>query len=282
MIRNNDCLFLSPVLLINENGEKDDRIMLLFQNYLVILSQNMFTHEFSFEFRIPFLSTNTNQALQIKKVTNFESLNNSYDGVLNGATPITNYCFELTSIQCLSPTLNPNINSLTRLLVVCNSSYDMKMWVDCISNLVSKVQFALNNKSLTRSKTPTHHHSTTNNISSSNLAKHQDQHKLTLTKSPLSNSTNLQSQQQVKLNKSISPSTTFSNSLSNPQLVTSQQTGRRVFSLRPHPPLIPHFQLPQDAQSANSNDPNSLTLKRFMYKKPKLSEPFGKCNYYQV
>ncbi len=49
--------------------------------------------------------------------------------------------------------------------------------------------------------------------------------------------------------------------------------------MRPHPPLIPHFQLPTDVQANNKENPveTNQTLKRFMYKKAKLSEPFGKC-----
>lgn len=53
--------------------------------------------------------------------------------------------------------------------------------------------------------------------------------------------------------------------------------------MRPHPPLIPHFQLPTDLNTStgvpNNKDQvgdTNQTLKRFMYKKPKLSEPFGK------
>ena len=60
--------------------------------------------------------------------------------------------------------------------------------------------------------------------------------------------------------------------------VIGGNSNRKIFSMRPHPPLIPHFQLPTDSPQATSLD-GSMTLKRFMYKKPKLCEPFGKCMY---
>ena len=45
------------------------------------------------------------------------------------------------------------------------------------------------------------------------------------------------------------------------------------FSIRPHPPLIPLFQLPQDQLSAETN---STLNKRFMYRKPKMFVSSGK------
>ena len=49
---------------------------------------------------------------------------------------------------------------------------------------------------------------------------------------------------------------------------------KKPFCLRPHAPLIPQFQLPNDALN-QSQDRNS-TIKRFIYKKT----DFGKCKSY--
>lgn len=63
---------------------------------------------------------------------------------------------------------------------------------------------------------------------------------------------------------------------------------KKIFCIRPHAPLIPHFQLPSDNQCLNNQDTSS-TIKRFMYKKPKSSDA-GKCklkfldliNYFRI
>ncbi len=72
---------------------------------------------------------------------------------------------------------------------------------------------------------------------------------------------------------------TLNNSVNNNSNSNSAALKTKIFSMRPHPPLIPHFQLPTDTQPNNKDNPVEInqTLKRFMYKKAKLSEPFGKC-----
>lgn len=228
---------MSTALVINEIGETKDRILILFQSYLVILSQNSNTNEFDFELKISFLNHSAQNTIQVKKATNLENLNAFYGGNLLGSSLINKYCFEMLNLESI-----PKPNS--RLLIVCSSQYDMKMWLDLTSNILSKIQFNLNNKSLSALKS---NQSMNNKQSNSN-----------------SNS-NLSS----KPNPCTSPITV---STSN----TKQNLPHKVFCLRPHPPLIPHFQLPNDLPQTTSLD-GSCTLKRFMYKKPKLSEPFGKC-----
>ncbi len=50
---------------------------------------------------------------------------------------------------------------------------------------------------------------------------------------------------------------------------------QKKFSIRPHTPLIPLFQLPQDHSNASDNNLGS-TVKRFLYRKPKILLSSGK------
>lgn len=231
MFKHGEALFLSSALIINENGDLKDRILILFPTYLIILAQNsQNTNEFDFELKIPFVNQNTSSIIQLKKVSTLDTVNNSYGGNLTGSSRIVNkYCFELTGLLLQS--------KLTRFLIVVSSHYDLKMWIDLISNILSKVQFSLNNKSLSTLKSLKT--SSTSNIQNGSIKLQQP-------------------------NKCTSPLTVF----------TSNNQQRKTFCLRPHPPLIPHFQLPNDIHQGLDS---SSTLKRFMYKKPKLSEPHGKC-----
>ena len=192
---------------------------------------------FEFVDKIPFLTSNNTQLnIQIKKLTNAELIESTYLNTVNGSSNAnsvetmsdTKYCFELIITSTSS-----------RFLVICLTHYDIKMWIDLISNQISKFQFALNNKSLV-SKT---------------------------IKSPA-----IQSNNSIKKTASCK-------SNDNKSLPV-----RKHFTMRPHPALIPHFQLPNDVSSSSvhtslqvlaSNETGQV--KRFMYKKAKLSEPFGKC-----
>ncbi len=238
MFQNGESLFLSSVLVVNESGDKKDRILILFSDHLVILSQSM-NSTFEFVDNIPFLTSNNTQLnIQIKKLTNAELIESTYLNAVNGNSNSvetisdTKYCFELI----ITSTSN-------RFLVICLTYYDIKMWIDLISNQISKFQFALNNKSL---------------VSKS-------------AKSPA-----------IQPNNSIKKTASCKSTEKNFPV-------RKHFTMRPHPALIPHFQLPNDVSTSSVH--NSLQVlasnesgqvKRFMYKKAKLSEPFGKCKILQV
>ena len=56
---------------------------------------------------------------------------------------------------------------------------------------------------------------------------------------------------------------------------SSEIPTQRKFSLRPHTPLVPLFQLPSDQPNAAENASTS-TIKRFLYRKPKMSLASGK------
>lgn len=252
IFQNSESLFLSSVLTINEDGDRKDRILLLFPNSLVMLAQNSNRpNEFDFDKQINFLNVSTNSVVQIKKANSIDSINHSYGGNLGDVISLK-YCFELICSQT------------SRYLIICSTSYDLKMWLELISHLLSKAQFSLNNKSL---KSP------------GNLLNNSQSFKAGLLTSPVSSKHNTgTSFKQLTGNLSGS-------ALNNS--ITSSSSKAKVFSLRPHPPLIPHFQLPNDvtlspsiqanASSNNNNSDNNQTIKRFMYKKAKLSEPFGKC-----
>lgn len=195
---------------------------------------------FEFVAKHPFVLTsgvNSQINIQIKKFTNNELAESLYMSAITSSSSIetisdTKYCFELILIS-----------TSTRFLVICLSHYDIKMWIDLISNQISKLQFALNNKSL--------------------LPK--------AIKSP-----------------AIQPGNSMKKNVSNKSNEKNTSV-RKHFTMRPHPALIPHFQLPNDVPTSSVH--NSLQVlassesgqvKRFMYKKAKLSEPFGKCRYYFV
>jgi hypothetical protein len=56
---------------------------------------------------------------------------------------------------------------------------------------------------------------------------------------------------------------------------SSELPAIKRFSIRPHTPLIPLFQLPQDHSGATENN-SSSTIKRFLYRKPKILLSTGK------
>lgn len=235
LFQNGESLFLSSVLIVNESGDKKERILILFPTYLVILEQNL-NSTFEFVAKIPFLNQNNQLNIQIKRVNNIELIDSIYSG---NSTPSlidsisgSKYCFELII----------GTNS-TRFLIICSTNYDIKTWIELISNQISKYQFSLNNKSLITSKQSQAKSPTP--ISQPNSAKKTNHSKN-------KNNTNL--------------------------------SVRKHFTMRPHPALIPHFQLPNDVPNNSLNTSiqvlaDSAQVKRFMYKKAKLSEPFGKCKF---
>lgn len=218
LFRNGESLFLSSVLIIYENSDKKDRILILFPHHLIILSNTLNTTtntlEFSFECKISLINT----GIHVAKI--------------DGSQYDCKYCFELTG-----PTLS-------RLVIVCSTNYDLKTWIELLTNITSKPQIIPQN---TKTQTPKY-----KDISATDSQK-------SFTKAGIS-----------------SQSLTTQNSLTSSSITQSHPT-RRLFCLRSHPPLIPHFQLPND----NANMDGTISLKRFMYKKPQLSEPSGKCTLFQ-
>lgn len=270
IFKNGESLFLSSVIILTKTGERKDRILLLFQNFLILLAQtNGKQNEFDFDTQIPFFNQNPSsvggpiQLIQIKKCSGIDLINQHG---LNIDPSAIKYFIELTCVNG------------EHMLIVCSTSYDLKMIMELISNQLSKIQFSLNNRSL-RSTPPAVSASTTTNSPSFKAASFNSP------KSPHNTSFKA-------LTGNLSGSTLLNNSNS-----TNHNAMLRIkqFSMRPHPPLIPHFQLPTDLNvsgtgtpsgsntQANNNVSNNSsasdlnqTLKRFMYKKAKLSEPFGK------
>ena len=276
---------------------------MLFPNNLVLLEQNINTHEFDFDCKIPFVSNQFVDSpaqgtpksapvlLQMKRINSFD-LTNNYGGIV-----INKYCFELSNIA-------PNND---RLLFICSSLYDIKMWVEMLTSILGKLQFAFNNKSLATIKA-VHSIKHQTNLDStpvvspglnSSSSLHQSS-SFRATASPDTHVSTSYNATPVSTNtKSSSSSKIYSPShITSPQRSLTlrnplqQQTptngssapnfiNRKVFSIRPHPPLIPQFQLPNDSsqqqQTGNDGTGQSATIKRFMYKKPKLYESTGKC-----
>ena len=299
IFQSGESLFLSSVLMVDENGEKKDRILILFPNCLILLEQNLNNYEFDFDRKIPFVSNqailNTgndatplspknsasfkSSLLQLKRINSFD-LPNNYGGIT-----INKYCFELSNIP-------PNS---TRLLFICSSLYDFKSWIELLTGILGKLQFAYNNKSLAAIKAAqsikqqTTLDSTLSLVGGSNGQLNSP----TLSTMNISSSVNKTcstpvssvvagSPNQNQLNSSQSSSTRsipFSPT-HQPSPITAitspikSLNHRKVFSMRPHPPLIPHYQLPSD--NSNSSNNTNDTLKRFMYKKPKSIEPNAK------
>jgi hypothetical protein len=151
------------------------------------------------------------------------------------------------------------------LQIVCATIYEMRMLTDLILaqsriNKGSKAQFG--------QKAATHQM----NEMIANIGQSGQPPIFRLPNSSLSYKSNLNSQHNNQINK---------------------QNTFKMFCMRPHPPLMPHFQLPGDFQSSlglsssetasnNFNQNCGGTLKRFMYKKPKLCEPFGKCKLFLI
>lgn len=321
LFRYGESLFLSSVLVVDEQGEKKDRILMLFPSYLVLLEQNINTHEFDFDCKIPFVSNQLDDSttpttpgtpkapapvlLQMKRINSFD-LTNSYGGIV-----INKYCFELSNIAPAN----------SRLLFICSSLYDIKMWVEMLTNILGKLQFAYNNKSLAAIKAVhSIKHQTSldstpvvvspsqqlggHNSSSSSLHQSSSFRATTTTTSPAADAytaTPVTTNPSKSSSKIYSPSHHITSpqrslTLRNPlqqiqqasNLITSPGpvvNHRKVFSMRPHPPLIPQFQLPNDGGNSSQQQPTgndgpgggqSATIKRFMYKKPKLYESTGK------
>jgi hypothetical protein len=218
LFRNGESLFLSSVLIIYENSEKKDRILILFPHHLIVLSNTINTStntlEFNFECKISLINT----GIHVAKI--------------DGSQYDCKYCYELTG-----PTLS-------RLVIVCSTNYDLKTWIELLTNITLKPQIIAQNKQHT--------------------VKHKD---LSAT----------DSQKSFTKQGMSSQSLTTQNSLTSSS-ITQSHLQRRTFCLRSHPPLIPHFQLPND----NANLDGTISLKRFMYKKPQLSEPSGKCKCFSV
>ena len=139
IFQNGESLFLSTVIIINETGERTDRILLIFTNHLILLAHNQSKpSEFDFDSQIPFVNTSqssqtglgqNNQAaaatmIQIKKVSNLDSISKSY-GSSTIEPASLKYCFELV---CTNG---------SRYLVVCSTNYDLKMLIELISNQLS-------------------------------------------------------------------------------------------------------------------------------------------------
>lgn len=82
IFRNGESLFISSVLVVYENGEKKDRILLLFPYHLIILSNNTSktnsTGELNFESKINLLNNSIKITRVDAQIDNFK------------------YCFELT------------------------------------------------------------------------------------------------------------------------------------------------------------------------------------------
>jgi hypothetical protein len=272
IFQNKDCLFLSSVLLINENGQIKDRILILFNNSLVVLAQNVNKpEEFDFEFRIPFIS-HSSKPIQLKRFTSIESLNMFYGSNLHNLNSfISKYTFELTDLDLKQSHENLVIN---RLLVICSNNYDFKHWIDLISiqiNKYSQPPHQLSQNIL--NTTPL------NNINTKTLKKNSTQiTPVSEINTKMSPSTSFNNQNSVtKLlhmqKNNISPSTSNNSNMSQ-----NNQRTKRVFSMRPHTALIPQFQLPSDTQQTSDNH---QTIKRFMYKKAKASQLCGKCIFIQ-
>ena len=255
---NNEALFLASVLLINEEGERKDRILLVFPNHFISLEQTPNKpNEFDFDIKIPFFGLNQtgHTLIKIKKCSQIELLNKGYD-------PISiKYCLELTCI------------SGNQLLIICSTNYDLKALFELVSNQLDKLKFSLNNKSLKSSKEAIAYTAPVSVAKVGNSPSFKA--------GPVNSPIHAKSHMTPKHSTNANPNNSLlNNSINNPLRL-------KTFSMRPHPPLIPHFQLPTDVtlspgSSANPNSSNNQSdkdqIKRFMYKKAKLSEPFGKCN----
>jgi hypothetical protein len=233
----NETLFVASVLIVNDKGDKKDRILILFPDSIVFLKQitHITPHEFDFDFKINF-------PIELKRIkTKAEDISNG------------KYCFELSNLD-----LSLNTESL---LIVCATFYEMRMLTDLIL-----AQLNERNKG--------------DIVQISQKASQQISEIMTVVQSSQASSS-LRIQ-----NSSLSYKSNPNSQNNNYQI--SKQNAFKMFSIRPHPPLMPHFQLPGDilfkdtlneAIGINLNQSCGGTLKRFMYKKPKLCEPYGKCKF---
>ncbi len=207
------------------------------------MTQNTANQEFYFEYKIPFVLKN-NSIIQFKKinVSNIEYINNHFGAGVNLQPFLTKYVFELSGLS-----LKIHNKMIDRILIVCSSVYDFKSWTDLLTSCLTKL-----NKSIS-----SHSHKQTSfrNITNAANTKQSD----------FTSNMNKENINKLSTPPALSTSSATLNLSSN---------SRKVFSMRPHPALLPNFQLPNESLQISLND---MTLKRFMYKKPKLSEPFGKC-----
>lgn len=230
IFKNGESLYLSHAVIISETGEIKDRILLLFPSFLIVLSPTNLPNEFDFEYKLTFHSPNTNVLAQIKKISNIESVKHFY-GSPSSSNFINKYCFELIDVV-----IQNKLNSIHtgRFLVMCSNYNDLKSWIELVANCINKLQFSLNNKSL------------------SSLKKNNSINNVNKSKNALDTPKSLKCTSPIMMNGNKAKS-------------------KKMFCMRPHAPLIPQFQLPNDAPIMNNQDPNA-TLKRFMYKKPKSSD----------
>ncbi len=270
MFQNKECLFLSSVLLINENGLIKDRILILFNNSMIVLAQNLNKpEEFDFELRIPFIS-NSSKPIQLKRFTSIDSINMFYGSNLHNLNSfISKYTFELTDLELKPSHENQVIN---RLLVICSSSYDFKQWIELISTQLNKYQHQSQEQNTLNTTTQL------NNINTKSLNKHSPQIVAgSEIQTKMSPSTSFNNQQNVSKLMSMQKSNISQGTSNNSNMSQNNQRAKRVFSMRPHTALIPQFQLPNDSQQSSDNN---QTIKRFMYKKAKASQLCGKCMYF--
>lgn len=216
--------YLSQAVLITETGEIKDRILILISNHLVVLSPTKSPNEFDYDYRIIFLNQESKNSSQIRKINNIDSLKNIYGPNLDSSNFVNKYCFELSGITMQNKV---NVSQISRILVMCSTLHDLKMWIEMITDAINRTQASLNFSSLKKNSFST--------------------------------------KQKID----------YSNSFTSSSVIRTKN--KKNFCIRPHAPLIPHFQLPNDTPALNCQDPNS-TLKRFMYKKPKSSD-MGKCKF---
>ncbi len=127
IFKNGESLFLCSVIIINENGERCDRILFLFSNNLVFLSHNQTKqNEFDFDFHLPYVTTTQagHTLIHLKKITNLDALNKHYGSSTIDPSSLK-YCLELTSTNGSS------------FLIICSTNYDLKMLIEIISNQLS-------------------------------------------------------------------------------------------------------------------------------------------------
>lgn len=226
-------------------------------------------NEFDFDIQIPFIGLNPtgHSLVKLKKCSQIELLNKGY--AANVIDPISiKYCLELTCI------------SGSQLLIICSTNYDYKMLFDLVSNQLDKIKFSLNNKSLKSSKDAL---SSTTPVSTTKLGNSPS---FKSGGQPVNSPVHTKSNMNTPKHNTSGNTTNLNSSLLNNSMNSSIRL--KTFSMRPHPPLIPHFQLPTDVTlspgvAGNASNASSQSekdsIKRFMYKKAKLSEPFGKCIY---
>ena len=208
--------------------------------------------------------------IQMRKLgaASIEWIKNKYGGGGGGnvsqlTAALTKFMFELSDVTC---------ETTSRLLVICSNSYDHQIWLEMIAN-----RLALLRNYPTTATAP----STDTEVAKS---------KESPTSKPAGGGGSV----------CLSPSkrsthNTFVNSPTHRQTLaaaaTSQQppsqgaqrranNNNKVFSIRPHAPLVPHFQLSASSSAcvtSVSACSDASISKRFMYNKAKIADPMGKC-----